>query len=81
MSFFIPEIVRLPVLGHPLINPTYWSGLGVVPVVLVGYLFNGVYLNFMVQVTIPKRTDLLIWATAAGAAPAHNLTLCTGAVL
>ena len=67
VSLFIGEMVRIPVMGHPLIHPSYWSGLPIVPVVLLGYLFNGAYYNFMPQVYLPKRTDLLIWVTAIGA--------------
>lgn len=68
LSLFIGDLVRLPIMGHPLIHPAYWSGLPVVPIVLIGYLFNGAYYNFMPQVYLPKRTDLLIWVTLVGAA-------------
>lgn len=67
LSLYIGELVAVPVMGKPLIHPAYWSGLPVVPIVLVGYLFNGAYYNFMPQVYLPKRTDLLIWVTAIGA--------------
>src|SRR5207237_6961514 len=31
LSLFIGDLVRLPVMGRPLIHPDYWSGLPVVP--------------------------------------------------
>lgn len=77
LSLFIGELVRVPVLGRPIIHPDYWPGLVVVPVVLSGYLFNGAYVNFIAQPTLAKRTGLLVYATAAGAAVniAANLAL------
>jgi len=68
LSLFIPDIVRLPIRGRPIIHPAYWAGLGIVPVVLAGYLFNGAYVNFMASVTLSKRTDVLPWVTLLGAA-------------
>lgn len=68
LSLFIGDLVRVPIFGRPLIHPAYWPGLPVVPIVLIGYLFNGAYYNFMPQVYLPKRTDLLIWVTMIGAA-------------
>ncbi len=67
LSLFIRDLVQIPVFGRPLIHPNYWSGLSVVPIVLIGYLFNGAYYNFMPQIYLPKRTDLLIWVTLLGA--------------
>jgi len=67
LSLFIGDLVRIPISGRPLIHPSYWSGLPVVPIVLIGYLFNGAYYNFMPQVYLPKRTDILIWVTFLGA--------------
>ncbi|MBI4424330.1 MAG: oligosaccharide flippase family protein, partial [Elusimicrobia bacterium] len=79
LSAFMPELVRLPlpVSGRPLIHPQYWEGLGIVPVILFAYLLNGVYLNFMPQVILPKRSERVAYATAIGAAVcvAANLLL------
>lgn len=68
LSLFIGDLARLPLRGRPIIHPDYWSGLGIVPIVLLGHLFYGGYINFMAQVTLAKRTDLLMTATALGAA-------------
>lgn len=67
-SLFMPDIVRLRLFGVPLIHPDYWAGLGVVPIVLTGELFYGLYMNFMASVQLSKRTDVLPWATLLGAA-------------
>lgn len=68
VSLFISDIAAFPVLGRPLIHPAYWPGLTIVPVVLLGYLFNGLYVNFLAPVYLAKRSGLVVYATAAGAA-------------
>lgn len=68
ITFFIEDLVALPLLGgQPLIHRAYWGGLAIVPVVTLGYLFNGLYVNFLAPVTLAKRTDLVAYATATGA--------------
>ncbi|MBI4387249.1 MAG: oligosaccharide flippase family protein [Elusimicrobia bacterium] len=67
LSLFIGDLARVRVLGGSIIHPDFWPGLSIVPVVLLAYLFNGAYVNFMVQATWTKRTDLLIFATTLGA--------------
>ncbi len=69
MTFFVDRLVAIPLPGgRPLIHPAYWGGLAVVPVVTLGYLFNGFYVNFLAPVTLAKRSELVAYATAAGAA-------------
>lgn len=68
LAFFIPDIARFSVAGVNLIHPDYWSGLGIVPVVLAAYLLNGIYINFLAPVIIAKRTSLILGVTLAGAA-------------
>lgn len=68
LSFFIGDLARLRVAGVNLIHPDYWSGLGIVPVVLAAYLLNGVYVNFLAPVIIAKRTGIILSVTLAGAA-------------
>jgi O-antigen/teichoic acid export membrane protein len=68
LSLFIGDIVQLEIMGARLIHPDYWGGLSIVPIVLCAYVFHGMYINFIAQVTIAKRTDLLVWVTLLGAA-------------
>lgn len=68
LSFFIADLVKFPVFGKPLIHPAYWGGLGLVPVVLWAYVFNGLYINFLAPVIIAKRTGYMMAATFLGAA-------------
>ena len=68
VSLLVPQIVALP-LGHgrTLIHPDYWGGLSLVPVVAVGYIFNGIYINMLAPVTLAKRSERVAYATALGA--------------
>ncbi|MFN3135413.1 MAG: lipopolysaccharide biosynthesis protein [Candidatus Kryptonium sp.] len=67
VSFFIDDFVRIKILGRYIIHPDYWSGLGIVPIVLAGYLFNGIYVNLIVGVYIEKKTKYLPYITGLGA--------------
>ena len=43
-TLFIEPLVTAPLFaGKPLIHESFWSGLPVVPVVTLAYLFNGLY--------------------------------------
>ncbi|MDD5629488.1 MAG: oligosaccharide flippase family protein [Elusimicrobia bacterium] len=69
VTLFIPDIAAVNILrGKPLIHPAYWAGLGIVPVVTLGYLFHGIHVNLLAPVTLAKRTDLVACATGIGAA-------------
>lgn len=68
VSFFVDPIAHLPMFGRTLINHQYWSGLTIVPIVLLAYVFNGWYTNMIAGVYIENRTKTLPWITGAGAA-------------
>jgi O-antigen/teichoic acid export membrane protein len=67
LSFFMKEIVAIRFFGRTLIHPDYWSGLPIVPVVLFGYLFLGIYNNLIAGIYIEKKTQYLPAITIAGA--------------
>lgn len=68
LTLFLPDIVTAPILwGRSIIAEPYWPGLGVVPPVLLGYLFLGVYNNFLAGVYIEKKTRILPVITIGGA--------------
>lgn len=68
LTLFLPDIVRLSVFGRHLIHPDYWGALGIVPIVLLGYLFLGVSNNFVAGIYIQKKTHFLPPITFVGAA-------------
>ncbi len=57
----------LPVVGI-LIDPVYWEGLKVFPIILLAHMCNGAYANFMVGVYIKKKTGLMPIVTGIAAA-------------
>ena len=71
VSLFARHIVAIPVpVGgqtQPLINPAYWDGLFIVPLILLAYLAQGWYTHFTAGVFIRGRTIHLPWITLLGA--------------
>ncbi len=69
LTLFIGDIVTLPIFaGRSLFARPYWGGLGIVPWILLGYLFLGVYNNLLPGIYIEKKTKYLPAVTFAGAA-------------
>ncbi len=77
LSLFIEDIVKLNVFGLHLLGRDFWEGLPIVPVILLAYLFNGMYINFMAGIQIEKKTRYMPFVTGAGALAnvAANLAL------
>lgn len=68
LALLMPPIIQSNLLGSfHLIAPQYWGGLSVIPPVLLGYFFYGLYINFMVGPVITKRTRVLVGITLLGA--------------
>ena len=67
LTFYIADIAKMSFFGHHLIHPDYWGGLMIVPVVLLGYVFLGIYTNLSAGIYIEKKTHLLPAVTFAGA--------------
>lgn len=72
-GFFNDFIVRLPFIGGRFINEAYWHGLVIVPIILGGYFFNGIFINFAAGFHITKRTEF--FPIAVGAAALVNIIL------
>lgn len=66
-TFFVPDVARLEVAGRHFIHPRYWEGLGIVPVVMLGYFWLGVSTNLSAGIYIQKKTHVLPFINAAGA--------------
>lgn len=58
-SLFIEYIVKVPFIGGRFINPIYWAGLGIIPVVLGGLYINGLFSNFTAGFLITKKTKYI----------------------
>lgn len=66
-TFSLDFIVQLPFFGGKFINPKYWLGLDIVPIVMFGYYFNGVFTNLNAGFLIEKQTKYLPVAVGTGA--------------
>lgn len=81
LSFFLSDLIRWPVFGgHPLIAPRFQEGTDIIPVILLAYVFLGIYNNLIAGVYIRKRTALLpvVTFTAAGFHVVANYLLIPG---
>jgi O-antigen/teichoic acid export membrane protein len=69
LTFFIQDIIKIPLpfKGH-LIGAKYWNGVYIVPLILLGYLFLGIYTNLIAGIYIEKKTKYLPAITGSGAA-------------
>ncbi len=69
LSLFINNIVAIPVLhGRTLIDSSYWGGISIVPIILFGYLFNGLYVIFTAGIYIEEKSMYIPLITGIGAA-------------
>ncbi|GMV52790.1 MAG: polysaccharide biosynthesis C-terminal domain-containing protein [Flavobacteriales bacterium] len=66
-ALFMPYAVQLPFVGGKFINPLYWKGLVIIPVVMLAYYFNGVYINLAAGLHITMRTWWLPISTGVAA--------------
>ncbi len=67
LSLFIENIVKMSIFGFHLVGQDFWEGLPIVPIILLAYLFNGLYVNFMAGLQIEKKTHFMPIVTGAGA--------------
>lgn len=66
LSFFLPDVIQVRIFGKHLIAPDYWGGMAIIPVVLLAYVFLGIYNNLMAGIYIEKKTNYLPAITMAG---------------
>ena len=67
LSAFIHEIVRFKLFGFSIIGPSFYDSEIIIPVVLLAYIFQGVYLNFMPGIYFEKKTHYILLFTFSGA--------------
>jgi O-antigen/teichoic acid export membrane protein len=57
----------MPFIGGRFINPEYWEGMTIIPIVMIAYFFNGVFINMAAGLHIQKRTGFFPLATGIAA--------------
>jgi O-antigen/teichoic acid export membrane protein len=73
IQYFIEFVVAMPFIGGRFINPIYWQGMSIVPLVMLGFYFNGAYNNFASAFHIEKKTNYL--PVSVGIAAILNISL------
>ena len=73
VSVLLPSFVDIPVV-HRYVQPAYWLGLSIVPVILLGYAFSGMYAVVTAGLYIERKTSVLPWIAGAGAV--LNIAIC-----
>jgi O-antigen/teichoic acid export membrane protein len=76
ISLFLPSVAAFGPIRH-YVKPQYWLGLPIVPVILAGYVFSGMYAVVTAGLYITRRTHVLAWIAGAGAL--LNVAICIGA--
>jgi O-antigen/teichoic acid export membrane protein len=61
------NILALIIFGKHTANNIYWSGLGVVPLLLFGYLSLGIYMNLSVWYKLSDQTKYGLYISGIGA--------------
>ncbi|MCJ7524401.1 MAG: polysaccharide biosynthesis C-terminal domain-containing protein, partial [Candidatus Aminicenantes bacterium] len=68
ISLFIDNVAAWEILpGRSLIERHFLPGLVVVPIILLAYLFNGIYVNLQAGLYIEEKTKYFPYVTGAGA--------------
>jgi len=67
LTLFIEDLIHVRLGNMYFIHPDYWSGVTIVPIILLAYVFNGAYVNFVVGIYLEKKTSYLAWVFGAGA--------------
>lgn len=67
LSLFISDIVKINFAGFSIIGAKYWEGLYIVPVILLAYLFNGLYVVFSAGIYIEEKSIYAPIVTGLGA--------------
>jgi O-antigen/teichoic acid export membrane protein len=73
VAVLLPSAAAIPTI-HDYVKERYWLGLPIVPVILLGYVFSGVYAVVTAGLYIERRTHILARIAVAGAV--LNLGLC-----
>ncbi|MBC8203931.1 MAG: polysaccharide biosynthesis C-terminal domain-containing protein [FCB group bacterium] len=67
--FYAPDILewKLPLWNISILDPRYWPGMAVFPIILLAHLFDGIYSNFTVGVYLKNKTKVVPLIIGMGA--------------
>ncbi len=68
VSLYIDDFAKIEILhGRFLVGKAYWSGVYIVPIILLAYIFHGMYVNFQAGIYIEEKTKYFPYITFSGA--------------
>ena len=67
ISLFAKDLVQFGVSGYHFLGPDYWEGVKIIPVVMLSYIFYGLYVNFIVGIYLEKKSIYLPYITGVSA--------------
>lgn len=67
LSLFISDLVKINFAGFYLLGEKYWGGIPIVPIILLGYFFNGLYVVFSAGIYIEEKSIFAPIVTGLGA--------------
>lgn len=67
LSFFLPYILTTPIFGRSLLRADYFEGIPIIPFILLAYVFQGAYTNFIAGIYIKEKNKSLPLITGLGA--------------
>ncbi len=66
ITLFLDEMLSIEIGGWRILSEAYWQGAGVVPLIMLGQLLFGVYVNFLVGVYLKEKNKYLPFITGVG---------------
>ncbi|MBT8377885.1 MAG: oligosaccharide flippase family protein [Ignavibacteria bacterium] len=67
LSLFITDLAKIQIEGYSLIGSKYWAGLNIVPIILLAYLINGMYVIFSAGIYIEEKSIYVPLIAGSGA--------------
>lgn len=68
VSLFIEDFAKIPVYhGKTIIGTEFLGGLKIVPIILLAYIFDGIYINLTAGLYIKEKTKYFPYITGLGA--------------
>ncbi|GAB6283067.1 MAG: oligosaccharide flippase family protein [Ignavibacterium sp.] len=67
LSLFIEDLMKIKISSVSFIGEAYWSGLNIVPIILLAYLFDGFYVNFTAGLYIREKSISVPFIMGIGA--------------
>lgn len=64
---FVGLVANIEILKHFIRNEAYWEGLGVVPILLFGYVSLGIYMNLSIWYKLSDQTKYGLYISGVGA--------------